>query len=388
MIIMFIRRFLRMSWKIGLLTLITLIFVNRIYFAPIPVEHYVVKKGSITAEIMGTGTLEARIKATISAKISGRLSEVLVDQGDHVTKGQLLATLDDGDLKEQVEVAKADVVATKASVDRAEAEVISAQAIAVNARALYNRRMSLTKDKITSEEDLDNATQQRNVAEAQLRRAELAKVEIERQVSKAEDSIRYYQEKLADTKIYAPFDGLIIQRDLDSGAVIVPGSSILQIISTDQMWISAWVDETEMASLTIGQPARVVFRSEPEKSYEGNVARISPLADRETREFIVDVIVKKLPKIWAVGQRAEVYIKTASKDNVLFVPQSAIVWQKGKTGLFINNSGHAKWRNIELGLRGSESVEILKGLNENDIVIWQSDTKKTMLTEKRAVRTQ
>lgn len=385
---MFIKRIVTKNWKIGLVLLILFIFINRIYFAPISVQKYVVKKGAITAEVMGTGTLEARVKATISAKISGLLSEVLVDQGDRVTKGQLLAKLDDGDLKEQVEVAKAEVVATKAGVDRTGADIISAQAIAMNARNLYNRKISLAKQKITSEEDLDNATQQRDVAEAQLRRAELAKIEIERQVLKAEDSLRYYQEKLADTQICAPFDGLIIRRDLDPGTVIVPGSSILQIISTDQMWISAWVDETTMDSLAIGQPARVVFRSEPKKSYKGTVARISPLADRETREFMVDVLVNELPKTWAVGQRAEVYIKTVSKDNALLAPLSAIIWQKGKPGLFISNKGHAKWKNVGLGLRGSESVEILSGLDAGDIIIWPSDTTKYKLTENRAVRTQ
>ncbi|MEW6535621.1 MAG: efflux RND transporter periplasmic adaptor subunit [Candidatus Auribacterota bacterium] len=385
---MLIRRVLRKSWKPGLILLIVLVLINRVYFAPIPVQEYVVKKGTITAEVMGTGTLEARVKATISAKISGLLLDVLVDQGDRVVKGQILAKLDDGDLKEQVEVARSELLATKAGVDRAEAEITVAKATAVNARNLYSRKVALAEEKIASEEDLDNATQQRDVAEAQLRRAELAKVEIELQVSTAENSLRYYQEKLADTQIYAPFDGLIIQRNLDPGTIVVPGSSILQIISTDQVWVSAWIDETVMDSLAIGQSARVVFRSEPDKSYQGTVARISPLADRETRELIVDVLVKELPKMWAVGQRAEVYIETAHKDNVLLVPQSVIVWQKGKPGLFINNTGRAKWIDVKLGLRGSESVEILSGMNEGDIVFRPCDKTKTQLTESRLVKIQ
>ena len=159
----------------------------------------------------------------------------------------------------------------------------------------------------------------------------------------------------------------------------------MQIISTEQMWVSAWVDESAMAALTIEQTARVMFRSEPGKSYTGTVARISPLADRETREFLVDVLVKELPRTWAVGQRAEVYIQTASKNDALLVPPNAIVWQKSKPGLFINNDGHAKWVNVETGLQGKESVEIRSGLKTGDVVIWPRDSKKA-ITENRAVR--
>ena len=106
------------------------------------------------------------------------------------------------------------------------------------------------------------------MAEAELSGRKLAKVEIERQVLKAEETLRYYQERLADTKIASPFDGLVVRRSREPGDIVVPGSEILQVISTDQMWVSAWVDETAMASLAVGQPARVVFRSEPEQTFE------------------------------------------------------------------------------------------------------------------------
>lgn len=382
---MVIQRLFSVGWKIVLVLLIAFFIVYRLRFAPVPVESSPVKVGPIAVEVMGTGTLEARIQAIISAKISGRLSNVLEDQGSRVNQGQLLATLDDGDFRQQVAMAKAELETTKASVDRAAADVISAQATAVRARAFYNRVMPLAESKVVSDDDVDNAIQQRDVAESQLRRAELAKVETDRQLIKADATLKYYDEKLADTKIFAPFDGLIIRRDRDPGAIVMPGSSIMQIISTEQMWVSAWVDESAMAALIIEQTARVVFRSEPGKSYTGTVARISPLADRETREFLVDVLVKELPRTWAVGQRAEVYIQTASKNDALLVPANAIVWQKNKPGLFINNDGRAKWVNVETGLQGKESVEVRSGLTTGDDVIWPLDSKKA-ITENRAVR--
>jgi len=97
---------------------------------------------------------------------------------------------------------------------------------------------------------------------------------------------------------------LITRRDRDVGDIVVPGAPIFKLVSTKEMWVSAWVDETAMAGLAKGQPARVVFRSEPKKNYEGKVSRLGSEVDRETREFLVDVGVDTLPENWAVGQRA------------------------------------------------------------------------------------
>ena len=86
-----------------------------------------------------------------------------------------------------------------------------------------------------------------------------------------------------------PFDGLITRRDRDLGDIVVPGACIFQLISTEDIWVSAWVDESFRAVLQPGQKARIVFRSEPGKDYAGSVIRISREVDRETREFLVDV---------------------------------------------------------------------------------------------------
>ena len=87
------------------------------YFSAVSVVEYKVATGNLFAEVMGTGTLEARVKSTISSKISGRLQEILVVQGDKVVSGQLLFTLEDSDLRQQVEIAKATLVFWKASLD-------------------------------------------------------------------------------------------------------------------------------------------------------------------------------------------------------------------------------------------------------------------------------
>ena len=216
------------------------------------------------------------------------------------------------------------------------------------------------------------------MAEAQLKRANMAKVEAERQVAKAEESLRYYQERLADTRIVSPFDGLVVRRGREPGDVVVPGSEILSVISTEEMWVAAWVDETTMSALKPGQPCRVVFRSEPARSCAGALTRMAPLADRETREFLVNVTVKELPRNWAVGQRAEVYIETGRKDSALLAPPRALVWRKGQPGLFVRHNGRAQWRELVLGLQSAGGVEVLQGLAPGEVVIWPRGPKAAL----------
>jgi len=338
-------------------------------YSPVKVQACKVVRGAVINEVMGTGTLEARVRAAISPKISGLITQVLVDQNDKITKGQLLARLDDGDLRQQVEVAQADLAAAKATVDRIGAEIVSANATVTKMRSNYERYSTLRKSNVAAETDFEKALESKDVAESNLNRAQLAKVEAERSVAKAEASLRYWHERLADTKLCAPFDGIVVRRNRDPGAVAVPGTSILDIISTEQLWISAWVDETAMGLLEAGQPSRIVFRSNPENFLKGKVSRLASETDRETREFLVDVDVLQLPEKWAVGQRAEVYIETGRRNETLLVPQRFIIWREGQSGVLIDNAGKAQWRKVSLGLRGNEKVEITEGLTAGQIVI-------------------
>jgi len=263
-------------------------------------------------EVLGTGTLEARVKTSISARIQERLVEVLVDQGDQVKKGQVLAKLDDAELRQQVAIAEATLAAAKQTAMRVEADLSRSEAVLAQARLDEKRLKGLLASSAVSQTDADKAAEALKVAEADLKRSNAAIAEAQGQVLVAEKTLLHRKEQLAFTQITAPYDGLIIRRDREPGDMLVPGASLMELISLDELWIRAWVDETEMAKLAPGQKARVIFRSEPEKSYPGVVSRLGREMDRETREFLVDVRVEQLPANWATGQRAEVYIQTGA----------------------------------------------------------------------------
>ncbi|MDQ7784332.1 MAG: efflux RND transporter periplasmic adaptor subunit [Desulfomonilaceae bacterium] len=341
----------------------------RFVFMAVPVSAVPVVKGTVVREAMGTGTLQARVRATISAKIQGRLVETPVDQNDRVAKGRLMARLDDAELRQSVQIADAGLSAAKATAERVQADLARAKAVFDQAQKDHDRYLSLRATQSVSESDVDKSRERLEVAEADLARSQAAITEAERQVITAEERLQYEQARLADTRILAPFDGLVVKRDREPGDIIVPGASIFQVISTDEMWVSAWVDESAMAQIQPGQPARVVFRSEPDKEHRGIVVRMSREVDTETREFLVDVRVDDLPANWAVGQRAEAYIETSRKSGVLVVPATSIVRRNGKPSAFVVRGNRAAVRQTELGIHGTGAIEIKDGLAEGDMVI-------------------
>ena len=364
-----------------LLLVVVVVAGYRLKFSPTPVTTHTVATGEVRGEVMGTGTLEARIKTTISPRIQERLAEVLVDQGDAVKSGQLLARLDDAETKQQVAIAEATLAAARATVDRVKSDEARARAVLQQAQLDHRRSTELLAGKIASQADFDKAAEVLHVAEADLKRAQAAIVEAESQGFTAEKTLLYQKEHLAFTEMRSPYDGLVTRRDRDPGGIVVPGASILQLVATNEIWVSAWVDETAMTGLKAGQPARIVFRSEPGKSCAGEVARLGREADRETREFVVDVRVKELPENWTIGQRAEVFIETGRKSGIVAIPQPYLLWREGKPGVFVNDHGKARWRELTQGLRGLKDLEVTQGLTAGEQIVKPAAGQKQPLAD-------
>jgi len=364
--------FLRKGMQWGKYLLLAAVIAGIVYwvrFSPLPVSGHPVTRGTVTAEVMGTGTLEARVQTVVSSKISGRILEMLADQGDEVEAGQILLRLDDRELKQQVEIARSALAAAHASVERVEAEATRAQAVLSQVQVDHKRNQQLFATRSISATEIDKSEQALEVAEADLAKSKASVMEAKKNLIVAQNTLDYHLARLGDTVIRAPFHGLIVRRDREPGDIVVPGTSIFMLISTKELWVSAWVDETEMSRLAPGQNARVIFRSEPERPYPGKVMRLGREADRETRQFIVDVKPDRLPSNWAVGQRAEVFIETDCKADAVLLPSKAILRDKEKIGVLVEEGGRAAWRSVKIGLRGREEVEILEGLEPGETVI-------------------
>ncbi len=186
-----------------------------------------------------------------------------MDQNDWVKSGQLLARLDDSDLKREVTTQEAVPGRAGETVERTIADEARAKALLEQARLDYDRYSGLLASKSISQEQMDKTSQNLAVAEAEMAWASAAIAEACREQVEARERLHFQQARLADTSITAPFDGLIVRRDRELGDIVVPGGSIFVLVSTKEMWVSAYVDESAMDGLAPGQPARIVFRSEP-----------------------------------------------------------------------------------------------------------------------------
>jgi HlyD family secretion protein len=311
------------------------------FFAPAPVTTVQLQRGELRQEVFGTGTLEAKVSVGLSAKMIGKVAEVLVDQGDTVTAGQTLARLEAKDFDDAVRAAEA-------VLGQAQAELAKAQVD-------MKRDSDLVEAKVIPQSDLDATETAYRVCEARAKSAE-AQLGIARA-------------RLADTQITSPTAGLVITRNLEVGSTVVPGTPIFRVAETRVLWVQAMVDEREAGKLSIGQAARVTFRAAPGQSFPGRVARLEPEADRVTEEREADVTMEHLPPDWFIGAKADVYIETARKADVPQIAVGTIARRGDQAGVFIVSGGRAHWRPVSLGLMGRDTVELVSGLDPQDQVV-------------------
>ncbi len=266
---------------------------------------------SAPGEVLGTGTLESEQAVGLSFRATGRLASLSADQGDRVAAGQLLGTLDADEARLHLELESAGHVLSATAVAKAAAEVEQLEASRLLAAKDLDRIRDLAGSGVVSQAALDDAEARAAEATARLQAARAAREVAERAVVQAERAVAVRRVALADQKLRSPVEGLILRRHREVGDVLAAGMPVLSLVSTRKLWLRACVDETALASLREGQEARIVFRSEPGRSYRGRVDRVGPESDRETHELLVDVEVLERPARLAIGQRGDVYLKVA-----------------------------------------------------------------------------
>jgi len=331
-------------WKLAVaavLIVAVLAFALLKVLAPAPVAAVHPQRGPLVAEVFGTGTLEAKVVVSFSAKMVDKVVEVLVDQGDKVSEGQVVARLEAIDYEHAAQVAEAGVGQAQAELAKARLDIV--------------RKRQLLQTASISQAEFDTYEAAYRVGEAKLKNAEA--------------QLGFARARLADTVIYSPVAGLVMTRNLEVGDTVVPGTPIFRIADTRVLWVTAMVDERVAGNLRLGQPARVTFRAHPGQSFPGRLARLAEEADRVTEEREADVTVEQLPPDWFIGAKADVYIETGRKADALQVSRSAIVPRGDQPGVLVISGGRAGWQQVQLGLVGRDAVELAGGVDARALVI-------------------
>ena len=339
--------------------------------APVSVPTFEVKSSPIVQTVFGTGTLEGKTRLAVSPRETGAIQKLYADQGDMVKAGTLLVEMDADDILQQKRVAEAELAVAQAALQRIDAEIRSAKANLEYANLMFQRSEKLLSSNAESRSTYDKNRQNMLVAAADFEQAGKRRIEAESTLAKHQAQIAYYNTKLAETRLTAPFDALIVRRNREQGAIVNPGVSIMDIVDTSTIWASVWVDETQIAHLQNGLDVDVFFRTLPQQRFGGKICRLWRETDRETREYKVDIALDKSPPNWTLGQRLEVFIKVDKPKTCVNIPSNLVSWKNNQPFVLAVVNGKITKRPVKLGVRSQNKVEIISGLQAGDKIVMQ-----------------
>ncbi len=346
--------------------IIILLAGYRLFWSRPPVPVMVVKKVEVQGKVHGPGTVQCKVPVTVSAKITGILEKLYVDQGDQVQKGQILAELDALELRAREAAAQAAKSRAQRDMGRAQADIIKAQANLGLAQSNYQRDLEVFKPGYISKAAFDTTKAQLKVAESEVAASKATVTALEAAVKQAESETHAAAALHNYTRIVAPMDGLITVRKAEIGTTITPGAPIFQMVDPECLWVAAWIDQAQVAQLREGQKAAIKLRSG--RTFQGDVVRLNKEADTVTRELEVDVKFDKLPRPLVMGEEAEVDIE-AGRQTATAVPLSAVLTKNGSTGVLVVDQGLVRFQKVVLGLNNGKQSAVLEGLKEGQLVV-------------------
>ncbi len=405
-----------------------------------------VTRGPIDVLITATGIIRPYNQVKISPKITGLLKNLLVQQGDYVGKGQLLAIMDDSNLQGQLQAARGALLVATANYDkalhgnrpqevagaaarltkaksqvrhaeravsRAEAQIkamtaqverdetnarrltdlaaqgaisdqerLNASTAAQMSRALFQQvQQELAQAQsmlVQSKADVDAAEQQYSMMKAGFR---IEDVQAARNaVLQAEGNLKWLQSQINDTRIRAPFDGVVTQKYTDEGAIVTPTTSAATTSATSSSIVSlagklelvAQVAETDVDDIKVRQPVEIVANSFPDRVFHGTVDRIAPeaIVTQNVTTFEVHATIDDDPQhLLMSGMNVTAEFRAGRKDNVLLIPTASITSNHGKTGVLVQDEqGKPKFTLVRVGATSGTRTEVLDGLKDGDRV--------------------
>ena len=350
----------RWLWAVcGLLLVAGVVFVaGRSRATPTPIDPALVvtvQRRALEVEVLETGRVQPREKVDLKSKIAGQVSAVLVKEGVHVTKGQVLIVLDPIDYQRDLEKADADVAGAKAALDFA---VLS-----------HGRATRGVAQDITPRTELDLAAHELRAKTVALRSAEVAR-------AVARDRLGY-------TKIVSPIDGTVIARGIEPGEAVVPGvqstfdgKALLTIADLSALLVKVNLNQIDVAKVSVGRKATLTLDALPGRTYRATVTKVAPasvkLAGKDQEVFPVEAEMEAPDGLVKPGMTSDVRIHLDAKDGALVVPLEAIVKEAGKTFVLrvlpAEKGKQAETRTekieVTLGLRNDRDVEIASGATE------------------------
>jgi HlyD family secretion protein len=359
----------------------------RIVFGPAVVVDQV-ERGTLVETVVASGHVETPYRVEVGSQITGTVEEVLVAEGQRVSKGQPLISLEARELKAAVVQAQGAVAQAEArmrqldelTLPSAKEALTQAQATLLNAQVTYDRTAQLAKNGYATRQALDDAQKTLDVAQAQKRAAEFQVytasaggsdyVMAQTQLNQARANLDTAESRLGYATITAPRDGVLITRSVERGTVVQPGKALLVLAPAGEIQLVLQIDERNLGKLSLGQQAQASADAYPDRRFAAVVSYINPGVDISRASVEVKLTVADPPDYLRQDMTVSVDIEVAAKNDTLELPVRAIHdLTSGQPWVLGIKDGRAAKLPVRVGIRGNSHIEILDGLAENEVAI-------------------
>jgi RND family efflux transporter MFP subunit len=316
-----------------------------------------------------SGYVVAQHKASVSSKSTGRLSFLGVEEGSRVKKGEVIARLENEDLKATRDRAAANLKAAKATLNEFEAEMI-------DAKLTYRRQKQLLAQNLIARQEYDTA-------EARYQKTEAAVANAQANIKAAEAALDEAQTAVDYSIIRAPFDGVVLTKNAEVGEVVAPfgaavnaRAAVATMADMSSLMVEADVAEANIHQVKAGQPVEILLDALPGVRFPGKVHMIVPTADRSKATIMVKVAFDSLdPRILPEMSAKVAFLSRSLKSHEeqprLVVNPKALVHRNGKLVAFVLKDQKVQATPVEVGPQLGEWLEVKKGLDEGDKVVVQ-----------------
>jgi RND family efflux transporter MFP subunit len=327
-----------------------------------------VEARDISFAITAAGEIGPADQVSVRPEINGKIAELPVDIGDQVKKGQLLCRLDDTDLQTEKVTQLSQVAGAKLQIEAATLQVEKTE-------REFKRNDSLFQNRLVAQDIFDNARTDFQVAKNSL---QLAKNALER----AESALKQVDDKLAKTRIEAPFDCTVLTRPVSLGQTVSgsggfnSGTEILSVANLNDMIITAHINQADVTRMKNGQTVEVQVESVPGLKMKALVERIAPQAviKNGIKGFSARIAIKELDTRVRPGMTSILSIPVASVENALSVPLSAVFTERGERYVYVKSDDEFEKRTVQIGISDLSFAEVQGGLQAGEVVALELPT--------------
>ena len=315
-----------------------------------------VKQATVPDTVQATGTVRAALSAQLASQVMGTITRVNVHEGDTVRRGEVLVSIDAAQQQAAYTSAKAGLQASQESIAAADADYALAEATMKRYQTLYDK-------KSLSPQEYDEVKTRLAAAKARRDAAHAGATQAEAGVTQAGTAMGY-------TKVRAPFDGVVVSKLAEPGAMAAPGVPLLVVEDPSRFRLEAQVDESKLGAVKLGETVAVVIDALGDQFITGKVTQIVPAADPSSRSFTVKIDLPANSQIRS-GLFGRTYFPRGQREAIE-VPKSAVLSRGQLQAVYVVGADQlASLRFITLGNALGDQVEVLSGLQSGDRIVTQ-----------------